>query len=90
MKNFIDTMSQEIYKAIEFYLANAPFDKTVVGQVLSRESGGKYLVKINGEERKILLPSYTADVQPWDWVMVTAPSGDISQRFISNIIKKAK
>lgn len=88
MENFIDTMSKEIYKAIEFYLANAPFDRTVAGQVISRESGGKYLVKLNGEERRLVLPSAAADVQPWDWVMVTAPSGDLSQRYISNIIRK--
>ena len=90
MENFIDTLSCEIYTAIERYLKDGHFDRTTDGQVVRVLSGtapDRYVVILTGDERELKLPSAVDGIQAGAPVRVTAPCGALNKRFISSIIK---
>ena len=90
MENFIDTLTREIYSAIDRKLKNGLFDQTVSGQVvriLPGSSPDRYIVTLTGDEKELKLPSAVEILQPGTPVRITAPCGDLSRRYISSIIK---
>ncbi|MBC8531928.1 hypothetical protein [Gehongia tenuis] len=48
----ISVLAQAIRKAVHSCLASAPFDITIVGKVVSRDSSGLYTVELNGKHYK--------------------------------------
>ena len=85
--SWMKILADNILTAIDQKLQNARFDRTTTGTVLKQLSGGRYLVKIDGEDLELSLPSAIDGILPMSKVRVTTPSGKRTERFISSKIK---